>query len=147
MKALIQRVQSASVEVNNKLLSKIDVGFLIFLCITKGDDINDLLYIVNKTISMRIFPDQNNKINYSIQDINGSILVVSQFTLCADIKKGNRPSFINAADPDSAKKLYLKFCQYLRKNNIDVHEGVFGQYMNVNLINDGPLTIWVDSKN
>jgi len=146
LKALIQRVRSASVRINNKSISKINLGLLVFLGVYKDDDINDIIYLVNKTCSMRIFPDTNNKINYSIKDIKGSILVVSQFTLCANIKKGNRPNFTNAAQSQYAKKLYLKFCSNLRKNNINVFEGVFGENMDVQLINDGPFTIYIDSK-
>lgn len=146
MKILIQRVRSASVIINNKSLSKINIGLLVFLGVHKDDNIDDIIYLVNKTCSMRIFPDTNNKINYSIKDIRGSILVVSQFTLCANIKKGNRPSFANAAQSQYAKKLYLQFCSNLRKNNIDVFEGAFGKNMDVQLINDGPFTIYLDSK-
>tara|TARA_B100000945_G_scaffold204985_1_gene164801 strand:- start:3289 stop:3732 length:444 start_codon:yes stop_codon:yes gene_type:complete len=146
LKALIQRVRTASVIINNKSISKINIGLLIFLGVHKDDDINDVIYLVKKTCSMRIFPDKNNKINYSIKDIKGSILVVSQFTLCANIKKGNRPSFANVAQSKNAKKLYLQFCNNLRKNKIDVSEGIFGKNMDVQLINDGPFTIYLNSK-
>ena len=146
MKVVIQRVLSASVSANNKQISSINQGLLILLGVLKEDTPADLDYLVNKTIGLRIFNDKNANINLSIKDVGGDILVVSQFTLCADTRKGLRPSFINAAPPKMANNVYQQYCDKLQKANISVLTGQFGAMMEVRLINDGPVTIILDSR-
>ena len=146
MICLIQRVISSEVTISEKKISKINKGILILLGIHKNDTNSDLDYIVKKTTNLRIFEDQKKNMNLSIQDINGEILIVSQFTLCAETKKGRRPSFINAAKPKEAKKLYDKAIKKFRKMNLKVETGQFGENMNVNLVNQGPVTIIINSK-
>ena len=146
MICLIQRVISGEVTISEKKISKIKKGILILLGIHKNDTNADLDYIVKKTTNLRIFEDQKKNMNLSIQDINGEILIVSQFTLCAETKKGRRPSFINAAKPKEAKKLYDKAIEKFRKMNLKVETGQFGENMNVNLVNQGPVTIIINSK-
>ena len=146
MICLIQRVISSEVTISEKKISKINKGILILLGIHKNDTNSDLDYIVKKTTNLRIFEDQKKNMNLSIQDINGEILIVSQFTLCAETKKGRRPSFINAAKPKEAKKLYDKVIEKFRKMNLKVETGQFGENMNVNLVNQGPVTIIINSK-
>ena len=146
MICLIQRVISSEVIISKKIFSKINKGILILLGIHKNDTNSDLDYIVKKTTNLRIFEDQKKNMNLSIQDINGEILIVSQFTLCAETKKGRRPSFINAAKPKEAKKLYDKAIKKFRKMNLKVETGQFGENMNVNLVNQGPVTIIINSK-
>ena len=145
MKSVIQRVSSASVQVNNKIISAIQTGYLILLGIEKNDDQTDIDYLVRKTINIRIFEDSEKKMNSSIKDIKGMILVVSQFTLCSNTKKGNRPSFINAAEPKFANHMYQQYCKQLEINKIRVKQGVFGANMQISLVNDGPVTIVLDS--
>lgn len=147
MKALLQRVSNASVFINNQLVSSINEGLLILLGVGREDDEEDINYLVRKISNLRIFEDENGKLNLSVKDINGEILVVSQFTLYADCQKGNRPSFENAMKPDSAVVLYEKFVEEIKKEGLDVKTGVFGASMKINLINDGPVTIMLDSKN
>ena len=146
MKVVIQRVLSASVSANNKQISSINQGLLILLGVLKEDTSADLDYLVNKTIGLRIFNDKNANINLSIKDVGGDILVVSQFTLCADTRKGLRPNFINAASPEMANNVYQQYCDKLREANISVLTGQFGAMMEVSLINDGPVTIILDSR-
>ena len=146
MKAVIQRVSSASVTVANEKISQIEVGLLIFLGITQKDSEKDIDYITKKTAELRIFKDDLQKMNLSIQDVGGAALVVSQFTLCANTSRGRRPSFVNAADPEVAKKIYKQFCQKLQLFDIPVSMGKFGTMMKVDLINDGPVTIILDSQ-
>ena len=146
MICLIQRVISSEVTISEKFFSKINKGILILLGIHKNDTNSDLDYIVKKTTNLRIFEDKKKNMNLSIQDINGEILIVSQFTLCAETKKGRRPSFINAAKPKEAKKLYDKAIEKFRKLNLKVETGQFGENMNVNLVNQGPVTIIINSK-
>tara|TARA_B100000676_G_C17971915_1_gene783820 strand:+ start:870 stop:1328 length:459 start_codon:yes stop_codon:yes gene_type:complete len=146
MICLIQRVISSEVTISEKFFSKINKGILILLGIHKNDTNEDLDYIVKKTTNLRIFEDKKKNMNLSIQDINGEILIVSQFTLCAETKKGRRPSFINAAKPKEAKKLYDKAIEKFRKLNLKVETGQFGENMNVNLVNQGPVTIIINSK-
>lgn len=148
MRLLIQRVSQASVTIGGRLKSKIDEGFLVFVGIEDEDTIEDIGFLVNKTVNLRIFDDENGVMNRSVLDNGGEILVVSQFTLHASTKKGNRPSYIRAAKPDISVPLYETFCeqlsQFLQK---PVQTGEFGADMQVELINDGPVTIWIDSKN
>ena len=146
LKAIIQRVSSASVSVDGCQISFIGQGFLILLGVQQGDDKKDLEYLVNKTAGMRIFMDDKQHINLSIQDVNGEVLVVSQFTLCADTRKGRRPSFIHAAPPEIAENMYQKFCEKLGAEGIPVQIGKFGAMMDVELVNDGPVTIILDSR-
>lgn len=148
MRAVIQRVQKASVQVDEKMVGKIDAGLLVLLGIEHSDNDQDIDWLCKKIAQLRIFSDQDGKMNLSIQDIKGNILLVSQFTLHASTKKGNRPSFINAAKPEIAIPLYekckLAFEQLL---NQKIECGIFGADMKVELINDGPVTIIIDSKN
>ena len=146
MKVVIQRVLSASVSANDKQISSINQGLLILLGVLKEDTSEDLDYLVNKTIGLRVFSDKNANINLSIKDVGGDVLVVSQFTLCADTRKGLRPNFINAASPEMANNVYQQYCDKLREANISVLTGQFGAMMEVKLINDGPVTIMLDSR-
>ena len=147
MRAVIQRVSSASVTIDGKEISAIDQGLLILLGVEKNDKLEDLNYMVIKTIGLRIFKDDKNKMNHSIQDVSGESLVVSQVTLCADTQQGRRPSYLNAASPEMAKDMYGQYCKKLRGENISVKTGRFGAMMGVKLINDGPVTIMLDSRN
>ena len=146
MRVLIQRVDKAKVRVEGNVVAEIASGFLLFIGIAKGDDSKDLEYLATKVLNLRIFPDSQGRMNLNIQQVNGQILSVSQFTLCADTRKGNRPGFDNAAEPDVAEKLWLEFNQLLKKSGIDTKEGVFGALMDVELTNNGPATIWLDSR-
>lgn len=148
MRALIQRVKNASVTIEGKIFSEIGKGLLILLGIEAEDTQEDIDWLAGKIARLRIFSDENEVMNLSVQDINGDCLVVSQFTLHANTKKGNRPSFINAAKPQIAIPLYENFVLQLQKEtNKKVQTGSFGAMMEVALINDGPVTIWMDSKN
>ena len=146
LKAIIQRVSSASVSVDDMQISSINNGFLILLGVQQEDDEKDLDYLVNKTAGMRIFQDDKQHMNLSIQDVKGEALVVSQFTLCADTRKGRRPSFIHAAPPEIAENMYQKFCEKLESKGISVQTGKFGAMMDVEMVNDGPVTIILDSR-
>lgn len=146
MKAVIQRVSSASVEVESEIVGSCNKGYMILLGAEKGDTESEAELLARKTANLRIFCDENDKMNLSILDIDGEILCISQFTLLADVKKGNRPSFINALEPVEAKRLYEYFCQCLRDLGVKkVDEGVFGGDMKVSLVNDGPVTILYDT--
>ena len=148
MKAVIQRVNHASVQVNNKLVSEINKGLLIFLGITHDDDKNDIEWLSNKIAGLRIFNDSDGIMNLSINDINGGVMVVSQFTLHAKTKKGNRPSYTNAAKPEQANALYEEFKKAMALSiNAPIASGIFGADMKVQLNNDGPVTIIIDTKN
>ena len=146
MKAVIQRVLEADLKVDGQLISEIKKGFVIFLGVGKEDDEKDIDKLANKIIKLRIFEDENEKMNYSIKDVGGEILLVSQFTLFADCKHGNRPSFINAEAPQRANALYLQMRDRLLSENISVKTGVFGADMKIDVLNDGPVTILLDSK-
>ena len=146
MKAIIQRVSSASVSVDGKQISSIAGGILFFLGVQHDDDEKDLEYLVKKTVGLRIFKDDKQHMNLSIQDVRGEALVVSQFTLCADTRKGRRPSFIHAAQPEMAENMYQQFCEKLGSEGIPVQTGKFGAMMDVELVNDGPVTIILDSR-
>lgn len=147
MKAVIQRVTKAGVTVDNQLVSEIETGFLILLGVDSSDSTADADTLSQKISSLRIFEDDCGKMNLSLKDVHGSVLVISQFTLLADCKKGRRPSFFDAAAPDIANELYEYFCQRIKTDGIeDVKKGIFGADMKVSLINDGPVTILLDSK-
>ena len=146
MRAVIQRVSEASVSVDGKTIGSIGKGMLILLGVAKGDTQEDLDYIVKKTSNMRIFTDAEDKMNLSLADVGGAVLVVSQFTLLADTKKGNRPSFFDAALPDEAIPMYEAFLAAFQNLGIPTESGEFGADMKVSLINDGPVTILLDSK-
>ena len=146
MKAVIQRVKSASVSVDDKIIGEIATGFLILLGVEQSDTQDDLNCLVKKTIGLRIFKDDNKNMNLSIKDVDGETLVVSQFTLCADTNRGRRPSFIKAANPEEADSMYQQFCEQLTINNLSVQTGKFGAMMDVFLVNDGPVTIILDSR-
>ena len=145
MKALIQRVDQAEVAVRGKSIASIKQGLLVFLGIYKDDTKDDVFKVCKKILNLRIFNDENDKINYNIQDIGGKILLVSQFTLCANIKKGNRPSFVEAMEPSGAEKLFNNARDEL-SNYISTVTGQFGAMMTVSLTNNGPMTIMVDTK-
>ncbi len=146
MIAVIQRCSSSSVRIDNEKISEISYGITVLLGISTGDKKKDAKYVAKKIQTIRIFNDENGKMNLSIKDIKGSILVISQFTLCANIKKGSRPSFINAAPPLIGKELYAYFISYLENTGVEVQTGEFGADMNVELINQGPATFIIDSK-
>ncbi len=146
MRLLIQCVDKASVTIENKLYSSIDKGYLVFVSFTYGDNEEIMNKMATKMLNMRIFPDENGKTNLSLKDVDGKILSVSQFTLYADLKHGNRPSFINCLSPKDANELYNKFNDFLKNQNYIVKTGVFGADMKVELINNGPFTIILDSK-
>lgn len=148
MRVVLQRVKEASVTVNESTIASIGTGLLILLGITHEDDHQDIDWLVNKIIKLRIFSDENGLMNRSLQDIHGEVIVVSQFTLFASTKKGNRPSFIHSAKPDVAVPLYENFVNSLQKELVTtVQTGKFGANMQVALVNDGPVTITIDSKN
>lgn len=148
MRVLIQRVSEAAVKIDGETYSTINKGILLLVGIEEKDNQTDIDWLVSKITNLRIFPDSDNKMNLSLIDINGEVLVVSQFTLHASTKKGTRTSFIKAAKPDSAIPLYETFIKTLNSTiKTTVKTGVFGADMKVSLINDGPVTIWLDSKN
>lgn len=146
MKAVIQRVKSARVEVEGACVGEIGQGLLVLVGVENGDTKKEAQLLARKTAALRIFTDAQDKMNLSVTDIGGSVLSVSQFTLCADVKKGNRPSFIGAAAPDVADPLYETYCAALLENGVQrVEKGVFGAHMEVTLLNDGPVTILYDT--
>lgn len=147
MRVVLQRVAYASVTVDGEIIGKIQRGFLLLVGVTHDDTMEDMEYLVRKIVQMRIFEDEEGKLNRSIQDIGGEILSVSQFTLYADTKKGNRPSFSKAAPGDVALEMFEQFNGLLRDTGIPVETGQFGADMKVELLNDGPVTILLDSKN
>lgn len=147
MRVLIQRVKRASVTIEGNIKSRIDKGLLVLLGIEDSDSKEDVIWLCNKIANLRIFNDANGIMNLSLKDINAQVLVVSQFTLFASTKKGNRPSYIRAAKPDIAVPIYELFCKELEQTtNKKIETGSFGADMDVELINDGPVTIWIDSR-
>ncbi len=145
MRALIQKVKRASVSINNIVVSEIGQGLLVFVGITHGDTVKDMEYIADKTVGLRIFEDNEGKMNLSLEDVKGEILVVSQFTLYGDVRRGKRPSFTESAGGDFAENMYLNFIEEIKNRGFDVKTGEFGADMQVELINDGPVTIQIDS--
>lgn len=146
MRAVVQLVKRAKVSVENETVGSISKGFLVFLAVEKGDSTEDLTYLAEKVLDLRIFKDENGKMNLSLQQTKAELLLISQFTLCGDLRRGRRPSFTNAAEPDIASSLYERFAEAIRVRGIDVQMGVFGAYMEVELTNDGPVTILLDSR-
>lgn len=146
MRAIIQRVSSASVAVDGKITGKIEQGLLVLLGVGEGDQESDLDYIYNKTLGLRVFEDTEGKMNRSVIDIGGGLLVVSQFTLFGDVRRGKRPSFTTAAAPQLAKEFYERFLFRARADEIDVQSGIFQAEMMVSLVNEGPVTIMLDSR-
>ena len=145
MKIVVQRVDNASVTIENELFSSIDRGYLVLFGAEKNDTKEQADWLANKLCALRCFPDENEKMNLSIKDINGEMLIVSQFTLCADIKKGTRPSFDNAMKPDEAKRMYEYFISKVQEHEIPVKTGVFGAHMQINLLNNGPVTFIINA--
>lgn len=141
MKIVLQRVTHASVTVDGEITGKIDNGYLLLFGVGKDDTENDCKRLADKIVNLRIFSDDNGKINLSLKDVNGSLLVVPQFTLYADCRKGNRPNFIQAGSPEDADRLFEYFTEYLRSKGQHVETGVFGADMKVELLNDGPFTV------
>ncbi len=145
MKLVVQRVKHAHVDVDGKTIGKIKEGLMVLLGVGSNDSEKNADLLLKKLLNLRIFRDENDKMNLSVQDINGELLIVSQFTLYADTKKGNRPSFVNAASPDMANRLYEYFIEKARKAGIKVQTGSFGAHMEVSLLNDGPVTIILEN--
>ena len=145
MKAVIQRVSEASVTVDRQRIAAVGPGLLVLLCVEHGDGEREVDFLARKIVNLRIFEDDAGKMNRSIVDVGGEALVVSQFTLAADVSRGNRPGFSGAADPAVAVPLYERFCARMAKHDIPVQTGTFGAHMDVALVNDGPVTIWMDT--
>jgi D-tyrosyl-tRNA(Tyr) deacylase len=144
---VVQRVTQASVTISDNTVAQIEIGLLVFLGISKSDQESDISWMADKIVNLRIFEDSQNKMNESLLDVNGEMLVVSQFTLYGDCRKGRRPSFTDSATPDKAKVLYDKFLSYLKENYpINVEQGEFQAHMKVNIVNDGPVTLLLDSE-
>lgn len=146
MRAVLQRVTDAQVTIADEVVSKINQGFMILLGAAEGDSDEDASYLAGKTANLRVFTDDDGKMNRSILDIQGQALVVSQFTLLGDCRKGRRPSFIDAQSPEQANENYLRYCQHLENHGVVVKKGVFAADMQVSLTNDGPVTILLDSR-
>ncbi|MGG7176452.1 D-aminoacyl-tRNA deacylase [Clostridium paraputrificum] len=146
MRAVVQRVSSSSVTVDNKVIGSIGRGFNLLLGISKEDTVEDLKYIKDKVLNLRVFEDENDKMNLSLLDVKGEILAISQFTLYGDCRKGRRPNFMNAMGGDKAKELYEEFVEILKESGLKVEVGEFGAHMHVDIQNDGPVTILLDSK-
>ncbi len=144
MKLVIQRVAHASVEVEKEIVGKIDKGFLVLIGIKQGDTKEQADYLVRKLCNLRVFTDENDKMNLALKDVKGELLIVSQFTLYGNCNDGNRPSFIEAARPEEAIPLYEYFCKQCENNGIEVQKGIFGADMKVELLNDGPVTIIIE---
>ncbi|MDN5303957.1 MAG: D-aminoacyl-tRNA deacylase [Fusobacteriaceae bacterium] len=144
MKVVLQKVKTANVKVNNEVVGEISKGILVFLGINNNDTEKEADWLINKIIKLRIFEDENNKMNKSLIDINGEILIISQFTLYGDCRKGLRPSFTEAAPPEKAKKLYNYFVNKMKETGIKIETGIFQEHMDVSLINDGPVTMIIE---
>jgi D-aminoacyl-tRNA deacylase len=145
MKAVVQRVSSANVVVEGKTVGEIERGFLVLLGVKRGDTTDDAAYLARKIAKLRVFNDEAGKMNLSLEQVQGAVLAVSQFTLYADTRDGNRPGFSQAAAPDDGNRLYKTFCEMLRNENLEVQTGIFQTEMKVSLVNDGPVTIIIDS--
>lgn len=145
MRVVIQRVKEANVKVDKKTVGEISQGLLVYVGFTFDDDIRDIEYISEKILNLRIFSDEEGKMNISLKDVDGELLIISQFTLYGDIRKGRRPSFSNALSGDKSEKLYNEFLRTLEKDVTDLQKGIFGADMEVSSINDGPVTILLDS--
>ena len=143
---VVQRCSEAKVTVNNKIISQIKSGLMLLVGINKGDEFSDADKVVDKIINLRIFNDEKNKMNLSILDINGSVMVVSQFTLCGDTRKGGRPSFINAENPDRGLEIYVHVVTRFRDKGLNTVTGEFGAMMDIELVNEGPATFIINSK-
>ncbi len=146
MRALIQRVRWARVRVHGEVKGEIGKGFLVLLGVKKGDTEKDAEYLAKKTVNLRIFENEKGKFDLSLLDVNGELLVVSQFTLYGDTRRGRRPDFTRVEEPGRAKELYEKFIEYARSHGVRVEEGAFGERMEVELLNDGPVTIILESE-
>lgn len=146
MRAVVQRVSRASVTVNGEITGQIERGFLVLLGVEQGDTQDDVIYLAQKTVGLRVFEDVEGKMNLALSDVNGKMLVVSQFTLLGDCRKGRRPSFVNAARPEQADLLYQSFVAEVKGHGIAVETGRFQEHMDVELVNDGPITLMLDSK-
>ena len=145
MRAVIQRVTSASVEIDNKTVGSINKGLMVLLGVGKSDTEADMKYIADKMLGLRIFEDENEKMNLDVKDVGGELLIVSQFTLYGDCRKGRRPSFDPAMPPKEANELYERFVEYVKQSGLKVQTGEFGADMKVSLVNDGPVTLCLDS--
>ena len=146
MKALVQRVTTASVSVSGRVVGKIGRGLVVFVGVARDDSENDARYLANKIVNLRIFPTEASKIDLSALEIKGEILIVSQFTLLADLRKGRRPSFTEAAPPDKARELYDYFVDQVRSSGLKAETGIFQEHMLVEIHNDGPVTLMLESK-
>ena len=146
MRAVVQRVSSAEVRVNGQILGSIGKGLLVLLAVGKVDQAQDAAYLAKKTLNLRVFEDPSGKMNLSVQDIHGGLLVISQFTLYGDCRKGNRPSFVDAAPPEKAEDLYTLYLEEVGKSGIEIASGKFQAMMDVSLVNQGPVTVLLDSK-
>lgn len=146
MRAVVQRVVEAWVEVEGQEVARIGQGLLVLLGVGQGDSDEDAKYLANKIANLRVFEDEEGKLNKSVLEVGGSVLVVSNFTLYGDCRKGRRPSFTDAANPEVANELYQRFCEFLKAEGVPVETGIFQAHMHVGLINDGPVTLLLDSK-
>ncbi|MEJ2102461.1 MAG: D-aminoacyl-tRNA deacylase [Desulfobacterales bacterium] len=146
MRAVVQRVKQSSVKAGNEIVGQIESGLLVLLGVARDDTVKDADYLVNKIINLRIFEDQDGKMNRSLLETGGELLAVSQFTLLADCRKGRRPSFVEAAEPQKATDLYTKFVDLVREKGVNVQTGRFRAMMEVALINDGPVTVIIESR-
>lgn len=146
MRVIVQKVLSSRVTVDNELIGSIDKGFNLLIGFCKEDTLEDLKYMSDKILNLRVFEDEDDKLNLSLLDVNGDILAISQFTLYGDCRKGRRPNFMNAMGGEEANKLYEEFVDILKKSGLKVETGKFGAHMKVDIVNDGPVTIMLDSK-